>query len=60
MLKVVSPKQIAASLTELCSPRVIAGVDDAANEEDVRVAGVLAGPVDAVAQPSNSRPRFFC
>jgi mannose-6-phosphate isomerase-like protein (cupin superfamily) len=29
MLKVVSPKQIAASLTELWSPRVIAEVDDA-------------------------------
>lgn len=28
-LKVVSPKQIAASLTELWSPRVIAEVDDA-------------------------------
>lgn len=29
MSKVVSPKQIAASLTELWSPRVIAEVDDA-------------------------------
>ena len=29
MSKVVSPKQIAVSLTELWSPRVIAEVDDA-------------------------------
>jgi mannose-6-phosphate isomerase-like protein (cupin superfamily) len=29
MSKVVSPKQIAASLTELWSPRVVADVDDA-------------------------------